>query len=443
MRVIPASTTPTPAVVLTNARLIDPSRDMDERGSLIIADRRIVACGAREANNGIPDAARVYDCNGAVVAPGLIDMRVFVGEPGFEYRETLASASAAAAAGGVTTFLCMPDTDPVIDDGAIVDFILRRARDTARVKVLPCAALTKGLAGRQLTELGLLREAGAVAFSQGHKPIVNAEIMRRGLTYARDFGALVMHHPEDPDLAGAGVMNESEVATRLGLPGRPRQAEIIVLERDIRLVDLTGGHYHAEVVSCAEAVEVMARARQTCDRVTCGVSINNLCLNENDIGPYRTFFKLSPPLRHEDDRMALVAGLAAGTIDVIVSNHDPQDVDTKRHPFAEAADGAIGLETLLCAALRLVHAGDIDLMVLLRALSQRPAALLNLDTGTLKPGRPADVVVFDPDVPWTVSEETIHSRSKNTPFEDTQMQGRVLATFVNGDLVHALQAPFK
>ncbi len=430
-----------PPVVLKNARVIDPSRRIDERGSVMIADRRIVACGA-DAGEEFAQASRVYDCAGAVVAPGLVDMRVFVGEPGFEYRETLASASMAAAAGGVSTFVCMPDTEPVIDDSAIVDFILRRARDTARVKVLPSAALTQALAGERVAELGLLHEAGAVAFSQGRGVVRNAQVMRLALTYARDFDALAMHRPEDTDLAAGGVMNESEVASRLGLGGRPWQAETIMLERDLQLAGLTGARYHAALLSCAPSIAIMRRAKASLPGVSCAVSINNLCLNENDIGPYRTFFKLSPPLRHEDDRRALVDGLADGTIDAIVSNHDPQDADTKRHPFAQAADGAIGLETLLCAALRLFHSGDIDLINLLAALTCRPADLLGLDTGRLQPGRPADLVVFDPHMPWSVSESTIHSRSKNTPFEDTQMQGRVLATFVNGNLVYGLREPF-
>jgi dihydroorotase len=423
-------------LILANARVVDPSRDLDAPGAVIVADRRIVAAGP-EAGTARPAGAEVIDCKGAVVAPGVVDMRVFVGEPGGEHRETFASAGRAAAAGGVTSIVTMPDTDPVIDDVALVDFIGRRARDETEVRVHPMAALTRGLEGREMTEFGLLREAGAVGFTDGRRTIMNAALMRRALTYARDFGALVMHHAADPALVGNGVMNEGEVATRLGLAGIPKEAEIVVLERDIRLAALTRGRYHAAQVSCAESLDIIRRAKDKGLAVTCGVSINHLALNENDIGPYRTFFKLSPPLRHEDDRLAMVAGLADGTIDVIVSSHDPQDVDTKRHPFAEAADGTVGLETMLSAALRLVHSGDVGLVTLFRALATRPAELLGLEVGRLAPGAPADLIVLDPDMPWVLQDaEALRSRSKNTPFEGARFEGRVLRTLVAGRTVY-------
>lgn len=422
-------------LVLDNARIIDPSRDLDTHGTVILAEGRILAAGP-DANGSRPDGSEIVDCDGAIVAPGLVDMRVFVGEPGAEHRETFASASHAAAAGGVTTIVTMPDTDPVIDDVALVDFIMRRARDEAAVRVYPMAALTRGLAGGEITEFGLLREAGAIGFTEGRKSVANALVMRRALTYARDFGALIMHHTNDHNLSGHGVMNEGEVATRLGLSGIPKEAEIIMLERDVRLAALTGGRYHAAQISCAESLDVVRRAKDAGLAVTCGVSINNLCLNENDVGPYRTFFKLAPPLRSDDDRRAVIAGLADGTIDVIVSSHDPQDVDTKRYPFAEAADGAVGLETMLPAALRLVHAGDIDLLTLFRALSTRPAELLEIDAGRLAAGAPADIVVLDPDAAWICDPETLRSRSKNTPFEGARFSGQVLRTLVAGRTVY-------
>lgn len=425
-------------LVLANARVIDPSRNLDAPGAVIVADRRIVAAGPEAARAARPNGAEIVDCSGAVVAPGLVDMRVFVGEPGGEHRETFASAGRAAAAGGVTSIVMMPDTDPVIDDVALVDFIGRRARDETEVRVHPMAALTRGLAGREMTEFGLLREAGAVGFTDGRHTVTSAALMRRALTYARDFDALIMHHAADPTLVGNGVMNEGEVATRLGLSGIPKEAEIIVLERDIRLAALTRGRYHAAQVSCAESLDIIRRAKASGLAVTCGVSINHLTLNENDIGPYRTFFKLSPPLRHENDRRAMVAGLADGTVDVIVSSHDPQDVDTKRHPFAEAADGTVGLETMLSAALRLVHSGDVDLVTLFRALSTRPAELLGLEVGRLAPGAPADLIVLDPDLPWVLQDaEALLSRSKNTPFEGARFEGRVLRTLVAGRTVYA------
>ena len=422
-------------IVFANARIVDPSRNLDVAGAVIVADRRIVAAGP-EANGARPAGAEIVDCKGAVVAPGLVDMRVFVGEPGAEHRETFASAGQAAAAGGVTSIVTMPDTDPVIDDVALVDFIARSARDEAEVRVFPAAALTKGLKGREITELGLLRDAGAVAFTDGRHSVTDAAVMRRALTYARDFGALVMHHPADPNLVGTGVMNEGEVATRLGLTGIPKEAEIVVVERDIRLATLTGGRYHAAQVSCAESLDLIRRAKARGLAVTCAAAIAHATLNENDIGPYRTFFRMSPPLRHEDDRLAVVAGIADGTIDAIVSSHDPQDVDTKRHPFAEAADGAVGLETLLAAALRLVHNGDIDLLRLFRALSTRPAEILGLEVGRLAPGAPADIVVVDPGAPWVCDGDKLRSRSKNTPYEGARFQGRVLRTLVAGRTVY-------
>lgn len=429
-----ASDTPKP-LVLSNARVIDPARDLDAPGSVIIADGTILAAGPEAANQGAPYGAEIIDCAGAIAAPGLIDMCVSVGEPGAEHRETLASASDAAAAGGVTTICTMPETDPVIDDPALVDFILRRARDTASINVHPMAALTKGLAGQEMTEIGLLQEAGAIAFSNGHKSVRNAQTMRRILTYARDFDALVVHHTEDPDLAG-GTMNAGLNASWKGLSGIPREAEVIMIERDLRLVGMAKGKYHANLISTSDSAEAIRIGKDRGLNVTAGVSINHLTQNENDIGPYRTFFKMSPPLRDEDDRRAMIAALADGTIDILVSNHDPQDVETKRHPWAEAEDGAIGLETLLAAALRLYHSGDIELLPLLACMTCRPADRLGLETGRLTQGAPADVVVFDPDRPWVLEKSAIRSRSKNSPFEDARFSGRVLHTIVAGRPVY-------
>ncbi|MDF2601752.1 MAG: Dihydroorotase, multifunctional complex type, partial [Methylobacterium brachiatum] len=383
------------------------------------------------------DAARI-DCRGRILTPGLIDMRAFVGEPGAEHRETLASASAAAAAGGVTTLVCMPDTNPVIDGPAIVDFVLRRARDTACVHVLPAAAITKGLAGKEMTEFGLLQEAGAVAFTDGLHAVANAQVMRRALTYARDFDALLMQHVEDADLVAEGVMNEGELASRLGLMGIPREAETVMLERDIRLVRLTGARYHAAMISTADSVEIVRRAKQDGLPVTCGVSVNNLVLNENDIGHYRTFCRLSPPLRNEADRHAMVRALDEGVIDVVVSDHNPQDVETKRLPFAEAADGALGIETLLGASLRLVHTGDLALNKLIAALTVNPARILGREAGRLAVGAPADLVLIDPDLPYVLDKRRLKSRSKNSPFDEARLQGAASLTLVSGRIVHAI-----
>ncbi|CAO4134486.1 dihydroorotase [Methylorubrum extorquens] len=423
------------ALVLSNAHLLDPASGREGPGAVLVRDGRIadIAWGAAP---DAPENCKTIDCGGLTLAPGLIDLRAFVGEPGAEHRETLASASAAAAAGGVTTLVCMPDTNPVIDGPAIVDFVLRRARDTASVNVLPAAAITKGLAGREMTEFGLLAEAGAVAFTDGLKAVTNAQVMRRALTYARDFGALLMQHVEEPDLVGEGVMNEGEMASRLGLIGIPREAETVMLERDIRLVRLTGARYHAAMISCADSVEIVRRAKEARLPVTCGVSVNNLVLNEGDIGHYRTFCKLSPPLRREDDRQAVIAALNEGVIDVIVSDHNPQDVETKRLPFAEAADGALGIETLLGASLRLLHTGDVTLGTLLKALSANPATLLGREAARLEKGAPADLVLIDPDLPYLLDKRQLKSRSKNSPFDEARLQGAAVLTLVGGRIVH-------
>lgn len=418
-------------ISLTNARLLDPASGREEPGSIFVCDG-LIADIARGAPPEPPEGVQVIDCRGAILAPGLVDLRAFVGEPGAEHRETLKTASMAAAAGGVTTLVCMPDTNPIIDDPAIVDFVLRRARDTALVNIHPAAAISKGLAGREITEFGLLAEAGAVAFTDGARSITDAGVMRRALTYARDFDALLMHHVEDPDLVGPGVMNEGEMASRLGLHGIPREAETVMLERDLRLVRLTGTRYHAALVSCADSVAIVRRAKEDGLPITCGVSINNLTLNENDVGDYRTFCKLAPPLRHEDDRQAVIEAVADGTVDVIVSDHNPQDVETKRLPFAEAADGALGLETLLSAALRLAHAGQVSLPRLLEALSAKPAAILGLPGGRLAKGAPADLVLFDPDEAYVLDKRSLKSRSKNSPFDEARLDGRVLTTIVGG-----------
>src|ERR1700687_2940153 len=334
-------------ILLANARILDPSRNLDIDGDLLIADGMIREAKRGIGAAGVPEGTEVIDCKGKLIAPGLIDMRAFVGEPGAEYRETIASASQAAAAGGVTTIVCQPDTSPAIDDPAIVDFILRRARDTAIVHVQPMAALTKGLRGEEMAEIGLLKAAGAIAFTDGAKSVTNAQVMRRALTYARDFDALIVHHTEDPDMVGEGVMNEGEFAARLGLIGAPKAAETIMLERDMRLVALTEGRYHAASITCAESLEVLRRAKDAGLGVTASASINHLTLNEVDVGSYRTFCKLTPPLRADADRAALVEAVASGLIDVVMSDHDPQDGATKRLPFAEAAPGAVGIETML------------------------------------------------------------------------------------------------
>ncbi len=432
-----AANTKAPAgpAVFINARLVDPGANRDEPGGLLVRNGLIADVGAHLRRNA-PEGAEVIDCRGNVLCPGLIDMQVFMGEPGYEHRETIRTAGEAAAAGGVTTIVVMPDTNPVIDQVALVDFIQRRARDNCVVNVLTCAALTKGLEGKEMTEIGLLRRTGAIAFSNGKSSISDTKVMRNALLYARDFEALICHLPEDRSLAAGSAMNSGAMSARLGLPAAHKMAEVIMLERDIRLVEMTGGRYHASTISCAESLAVVRAAKARKLPVTCGVSMHHLTLNETDIGSYRTFFKLRPPLRSEDDRAAMVRGVANGEIDVIVSSHDPQDSDVKRRPFAEAEPGAIGLETLLAAVLKLHHDESIDLGVLLRPLTVNPARLLGLPSGRLDKGAPADLTLFDVHMPWVVDRDQMKARSKNTPFDETTLHGRVLRTMVAGQTVY-------
>jgi dihydroorotase len=419
----------------TNARLIDPSQKLDEIGTLLIVDNQVAAIGK---GADIPADCETIDCQGKAILPGLIDMQVFTGEPGEEHRETLATASQAAAAGGVTAMVTMPNTNPVIDDAALVDFITRRARDTAIVRVHPMAALTKGCLGVHMTEFGLLREAGAVAFTDGDRAVMNALTMRRALSYAANFNALIVQHAMDQDLQSAGVMHEGELATRLGLAGIPAAAETTMIDRDLRLVELTGGRYHISQISSAESVATIRAAKKRGVRVSCGVSATHLMLNQNDVENYRSFAKLSPPLRDEEDRLALILGVADGTIDVVVSGHNPQDAEAKRQPFAQAAYGTVGVETLLAGLLTLHHANELDLATLLACVTQRPAELLGLDGGRLAVGDAADFTLVDLGEPWIVAADALRSKSQNAAIDRRKVQGRVYATYVNGEAVFEL-----
>lgn len=420
------------STLFTNARLIDPASGRDEIGNLLVADGLIAALGP---DLGPQSADKTINCHGHVLAPGLIDMAVFACEPGLEHKETLATASQSAAAGGITTIIVMPDTDPIIDEPSLVDFIERRARDTASVHVHPMGALTKGLEGKAMTELGLLSQAGAVAFTQGRKAIMDGEVMRRILEYAAGLGVLIVHHPEDAHLARSGVMNEGELSSRLGLTGIPVEAELIMVQRDLALAELTGGRLHFAQVSCARSLDAIKAAKTRGVAVTCAVSASHLALNENDIATYRTFFKTSPPLRSEADRQAMVDGLKDGTIDIVVSAHDPQGPEDKRLPFAEAATGAIGLETLLPVLLELVHNGDLPLTDALACVTSKPAELLGFEAGHLTEGAPADLTLIDLETPWIFDAAKVKSKSQNTPFDEAKFQGRVLMTLVDGKTV--------
>lgn len=414
---------------ITNTRLFDPASGLDEVGAIVFDNEGIIACGK---NISLPLDVSIIDGTGLITTPGLVDMQVFIGEPGEEYRETLATASQAAAAGGVTTMIMMPDTQPVIDDAALVDYISRRARGTALVNVHPMAGITKGLDGVMMNEFGLLHEAGAVAFTDGSRSVMNARIMQKAMSYAANFGVLIVHRAIDANLVGDGVMNESELAIRLGLSGIPVIAETIMIERDIRLVEATGARYHVAQISSRESIDIIRQAKNKGLPVTCGVSANHLMLNQNDVENYRTFAKLMPPLRTEEDRQALIEAIADGTIDVIVSGHNPQGEDAKRRPFGEAEFGSIGVETLLAAGLTLHHEIELPLTRLIDAMSTTPARLLGLSAGTLTIGHPADLALIDIDAPWIVDADNLHSRSKNAAIEGRKVQGKVMKTIVSG-----------
>ncbi|TDP46139.1 dihydroorotase [Zavarzinia compransoris] len=420
-------------VAYLNARLLDPASGLDTPGALLTTGDQIADVGPRLFSGGVPSGVEVVDCGGHCLAPGLIDMHAFVGEPGAEHKESFASASAAAAAGGITTLICLPNTDPAIDEPAIVEYVERRARENSLVRVQPMAAVTKGLKGEEMTEMGLLVEAGAVAFTDGDRAIASARVMRRALAYSTLFGKLVIQHAEDPSLARDGAMNEGDVSTRLGLAGIPTAAEAMVVERDVRLVALTGARYHVAQVSAADTLEVIRAAKKRRLNVTCGTAPHYFALNENAVNDYRTFAKVSPPLRTEDDRLAVIEAIKDGTIDVIVSAHLPQDVESKRLPFAQAAFGAAGLETMLAVALTLHHSHGLSLNEVLARMTVGPAKLLGLNSrGVLRAGAKADLMLFDPDKPWRVNVDKLKGKSKNTPFESIPLSGKVLMTVVDG-----------
>ena len=425
-------------IALINARLIDPLSKFDEPGTLIIENRRIADFGANILENLNTKDMKVIDCEGNCLIPGLVDLRAHLREPGAEHKEKLSTASKAAAAGGITSVVCMPNTDPVIDQIALIEFIARRARETSMVKVYPAAAITKNLEGKELTEIGLLLEAGAVAFSDADRAVANSLVMRRALSYAHTFDALIMQHPEDPLLSN-GVMNDGELATRLGLAGIPTVAETIIVERDVRLMELTGSRYHVSHLSTGDTVQVVRSAKARGLPITAAVAAHHFALNENVIADYRTFAKVSPPLRGENDRMAMVSGLSDGAIDIIVSDHAPHDQDSKRLPFSQAENGIIGLETMFPLALEMYHNQRIGLLDLLAKMTSNPAKLVGLDAGELKKGAAADLTLFDLEVPWQIELDRLHSKSRNAPYDGRPVQGRVLKTWVNGRLAFDIE----
>jgi dihydroorotase len=426
-------------IAYVNARLLDPASGLDALGALMTDGESIVDFGPALFRSGavwdVPKGIEVIDCGGACLTPGLVDMRVQLREPGEEHKETLKTAGEAAVAGGVTSMVCLPNTDPIIDEVATLEFVARRARKIGLAKVYPYAAATKGLKGKELAEIGMLAESGALAFTDGLRAIADAQVMRRALSYAATFGLMIIQHPEEPSLSEGGMMNEGETATRLGLSGISPAAEAIMLERDMRLVEITGARYHAAHISTAASVEIIKKAKARGLAVTCDTAPPYFALNELAVGEWRTFAKLSPPLRSEADRLAIVEGIKDGTIDAIASDHAPQDQDSKRLPFAQAETGGIGLETLLAISLELFHDGHLSMLEVLRRLTSAPADLLKLEAGRLKRGAPADLAIFDPGQPWLVVPEKFRSKSKNSPFDGRPVQGKVLRTVVDGRTV--------
>ncbi|MFV0475025.1 MAG: dihydroorotase [Pikeienuella sp.] len=420
--------------ILSNARLIDPATGYDGPGALRI-EGGLIADMAKGAAPAAPEGAAVIDCAGLPVAPGVVDMRVFVGEPGARHKESYRTAGLSAAAGGVTTIAVQPETEPPIDDPAVLEFAMRRAEQASLVRVAPMAALTRGLKGREMSEYGFLLDAGALAFTDGARAVADPTVFRNCLDYACSLGALVVHHPLDPAMAAEGVATESRFASHLGLPGVHPMAERIMLERDMALVEITDARYHADLVTTRGGLETLRRAKDRGLRVTAGISHHHFILNEYDLADYPTFFKLDPPLREEEDREAMQQAVAEGLIDVICSSHQPQDEESKRQPFEVAASGAVGLETLLPGALKLWHDGLVTLPALFERLSLAPSRLLGLEGGRLAPGAPADLVVFDPDAPYVLDRFALRSKSKNTPFDRRLMTGRAIRTFVAGQEV--------
>lgn len=422
-------------IAYLNARLLDPDSGLDTMGALLVESGCIADLGPDLFRDGAPSVSQQVDCKGLCLAPGLVDMRVQLREPGEEHKETIATAGRAAAAGGVTTMVCLPNTDPVIDEVAVAESIARRGREARLAKIHCYGAATKGLKGRELTEFGLLSEAGARGFTDGERAIADALVMRRALSYATAFDTVIIQHPEEPALAADGAMNEGEIASRLGLDGIPAAAEVMMIRRDLELVALTGGRYHAAHVSTAAAVDAIRRAKAEGLAVTCDTAPHYFALNEMAVGDYRTFAKVSPPLRSESDRAAIAEALADGTIDAVASDHAPQDQEAKRLPFAHAAAGVVGVETLLPLVLELVHNESLPLLDALAKVTCNPAGLLRLDAGRLSRGSPADMVLFDPDTPWRIEERGLASKSKNTPFDGRPVQGRAVSTIVDGRVI--------
>jgi len=422
--------------ILTNVRIIDPSQKMDEVGNIVIDEKgKIKSIGKKSATS---KSAEKIDLKGLIAIPGLVDMKAFVGEPGFEYKENFRTLSQAALAGGVTSIVTMPNTKPVIDNVSMVDFIIRRGRDKAKVNLFPCASITRQMEGNQMTEFGLLKARGIIGFSDVNKTIQNSELMSRIMNYASDIDVLIMQHAEDYELAKNSCINQGEVATRLGLQGVSDIAEKIIIERDLSLLSEFPCRYHINQISSKNSLNVIKKNKSNGIKFSTGVSINNLSLNQNDIGEFRTFLKLSPPLRSEEDRLSLIEGIKNDLINVIVSDHIPEDEESKRLPFAQAATGSIGIETLLSLSLELYHNESLPLEKIIKCLTINPAKILKIDKGSLKEGSDADICIFDLEKPWVVKAEELKSKSKNTAIENRKLQGKVKMTLLQGEVAYSI-----
>jgi len=422
--------------ILINARIIDPSQKLDCIGGLVIdVNGKVKAIGKNIDSKIVSKNAEIIDIKKNILIPGIVDMKTFVGEPGFEYKENFRTLSQAALAGGVTSVVSMPNTKPVIDNVSMVDFIMRRGRDKAKINIYPCAALTKNIDGNSMTEFGLLSSRGIIGFTDVIRTVQNTSIMARIMNYASDMGVLIMQHVQDYELSKDGLVNEGEISTRLGLSGIPTIAEKIIIERDLSLLEEYPCRYHINQISSMKSLEVIKKNKLNGKKFTVGVSINNLSLNENDIGDFKTFLKLSPPLRSEKDRVALIDGIKDDLIDVIISDHKPEDEESKRLPFSQAATGAIGVETLLPLALELYHNESLKLSKIIQSLTINPSKILNIKKGSLKKGFDADICIFDINKPWVIKSDELKSKSKNTAIENRKLQGKVLMTFLNGELV--------
>ena len=422
--------------LLINTRIIDPQNNIDEVGGILIDENgKIKAVGKKVTKENAPKDCKIIECKGNISIPGIVDMRVFVGEPGFEYKENFRTLSEAALSGGVTSVVTMPNTMPVIDNGSILDFTKRRAKDKSQIKIYPLATLTKNLEGNEMSEFGLLGIIGAIGFTDGIKCVQNNRVMDKIFNYSKNLNSLIIQFPQDNELSADGAINEGDISTRLGLKGIPDIAEKIIIERDLSLLELYKNRYHISTVSSKTSLPVIETYKKKGLEFTTGVSINNLSLNENDIGDFRTFLKLSPPLRTENDRLALIDAIKNGLIDVIVSDHKPEDEESKRLPFQQAATGASGIETLLSLTLELYHNQSCELKTIIKTLTCNPAKILNINAGNLSIGADADIAVVNLDKPWVIEKEKIKSKSKNTAIEKRKMQGKVEKTFINGNLV--------